>query len=195
VEEARNLPDVTVAFFYCRYQDAERNTFLAVARGILAQLLRQDDSILAYLYDKASRSGQTALSTDSLAKELLEIAIKNHKKLYVVIDGMDECEREQRREIANTFEIFWESLPSNEVDSLRCLFISQDDSAGRKDFAKMQQLKITESDTKPDIRTYANSWSLKIQSKFDLSTEKQRDIEDMITEKSEGTHGYDIEGY
>jgi hypothetical protein len=106
IEEARSLPDVTVAFFYCRYQDDERNTFLAVARGILAQLLHQDDNILAYLYDKASRSGQTTLSTVSLAKELLEIATKNHKKLYIVIDGIDECERDERKEIASTFEMF-----------------------------------------------------------------------------------------
>jgi hypothetical protein len=51
----------------------------------------------------------------------------------------------------------------------------------------MQQLKITEYDTKQDIRTYAKVWSLKIQAKFDMSQKRQRYIEDVITEKAEGT--------
>ncbi|PVH98773.1 hypothetical protein DM02DRAFT_673149 [Periconia macrospinosa] len=186
IEEAKKLPNVAVAFFYCKYEDAERNTFVAVARGILLQLLNQDDDLLPYLYEEASKSGQSNLSTGSLAKKLLETAIKNHQKLYVIIDGIDECEREQRREIVATFESFWDSLPYDEADSLRCLFVSQDDSAARRDFARMVTLKITESDTKYDIRAYASVWSNKIKTKFSLDQDRKQYIEDMIAEKAEG---------
>jgi hypothetical protein len=41
VEEARKLKTATVAFFYCKYMDLDRNSFRSVARGILSQLLRQ----------------------------------------------------------------------------------------------------------------------------------------------------------
>lgn len=159
---------------------------MAVARGILAQLLHQDEGILSYLYDKCSRSGQNRLSTDALAKELLETVIRNYEKLYVVIDGIDECDREQRRDIVSTFETCWESLPPDDADSLRCLFTSQDDSAARKDFAKMVSIKITENDTKRDIRTYAIHRSSEIQAKFSLTEERRQYVEDMITEKAEG---------
>ncbi|CAI6242163.1 unnamed protein product [Periconia digitata] len=186
VEETKKLPDVTVAFFYCRYEDLQRNTFVAVARGLLSQLLNQDEDLLPYLYEKATKSGQTSLSTDSLAKQLLETAIKNHRKLYVIIDGIDECEREQRKEIVSTLESFWESLPYTDADSLRCLFVSQDDSAARKDFARMVTLKITQSDTKQDISSYAHTWSQEIRAKFGLDQNHVQCIENMIAEKAEG---------
>lgn len=42
VEEARKLKPATVAFFYCKYMDLDRNSFFSVARGILSQLLHQN---------------------------------------------------------------------------------------------------------------------------------------------------------
>jgi hypothetical protein len=186
IEEARQIPGVTVAFFYCKYKDTERNTFLAVARGILAQLFQQDEGLLAYLYDKASTSGQTTLSTDSLAKDLLDTMTKSFHKLYIVIDGIDECDRDDRKQIVSVFEEIWESLAPDIADSLRCLFISQDDSPARKDFAQMASLKVTESDSRQDIRSYADHWSSKMQAKFALTQARQKYIEDVITEKAEG---------
>jgi len=182
----RKLPSVSVSFFYCKYQDTERNTFLAVARGILSQLLHQDETLLPYLYEKASKSGQTGLTSNTLAKELLITSVKNCKKLYVVLDGIDECDREERKEIVNVFEDISESFSPDDADSFRCMFVSQDDSLARKDFSKMVLLKVTERDVEKDIRTYAAAWSAKIQSKFELTAERQKFIEDSITAKAEG---------
>lgn len=188
MEEAQKLPGVTVVYFYCKYDESDRNTFLAVARGIILQLFNQDESLLPYLYEKASRSGQRPLSTNSLAKELLETAVKNYKKLYVVIDGIDECENKHRSDIVSTFRSLWESLPAGKVNSLRCLFVSQDDGAAREDFAGIDLLKITEIDTRHDIRVYTNAWSKTIGMRFDLSQDKQQLVEDVVTQKAEGRH-------
>jgi hypothetical protein len=158
---------------------------LAVAKGILSQLLQQDDAILAYLYEKASRSGQTTLSTPTLAKEILEIALKNSPKLYIIIDGIDECAREERKELVAGLESLRDSLPKQD-DSLRCLFVCQDDNAARQDFANMVALKMTESLTRLDVRRYAHTWGTMIGLKFELTNETQRLIEDMITHKAEG---------
>lgn len=186
----RKLPDVSLSFFYCKYQDTERNTFLAVARGILSQLLRQDETLLPYLYEKASKSGQTVLQSNALAKELLTTSVKNCKRLYVILDGIDECDRDNRKEIVSVLEEISESFPPEDADSFRCMFVSQDDSLARKDFSKMVSLKITESDVKKDIRTYAAAWSAKIQSKFELTAERQNFIEDSITAKADGKPHY-----
>jgi Cdc6-like AAA superfamily ATPase len=182
----RKLPGVSVSFFYCKYQDTEHNTFLAVARGILSQLLHQDDTLLPYLYEKASKSGQTVLKSNALAKELLTTSVKNRKRLYVVLDGIDEWDREDRKEIVSILEEISESFPPDDADSFRCMFVSQDDSLARKDFSKMVSLKITESDVKKDIQTYATVWSAKIQSKSELTAERQNFVADSITAKAEG---------
>lgn len=190
IDEARKLAQknqgVSVIFFYCRYLDSGRSTFLGVARGLLSQLLSQDDALLSYLHDKASTSGQTILSTASVAKDLLETSIKNCDKLYVVIDGLDECEKEERRQIVAFFEDICASLPQDEADSLRCLFLSQDDNMARKDFAKIPSLKITEAHTKKDIQAYSLARSKEIQAKFGLAPDRQHVIYQTIVDKAEG---------
>ncbi|KAF2680111.1 hypothetical protein K458DRAFT_393383 [Lentithecium fluviatile CBS 122367] len=191
VEEARKLSGVAVAFFYCKHQDAERNTFLAVARGILAQLLHQDDNILAYLYDERSKSGQPTLQTATLARKLLKLTVKNHQKVYIIIDGIDECDSgEERRNIVTTFGALCQPLNPNDVVPLRCLFVSQDDRSAQKDFSGMAALRMTEADMKKDIKAYASIWSSKIREKFELSLKRQKKIEDEITDNAEGMFLY-----
>lgn len=187
IEVARNLPNVSVVFFYCRYNDNERDKFISLARGILAQLALLDRDLLTYLYDKASSSGQTSLSSEDLAIDLLTTAMQSFEKLYVIIDGIDECDRDERRQIVSFFENLWNSLPQKDQDSLRCLYLSQDDSIARKDHARMSWLKITEAHTKKDIQSYAESRSLEIKTKFDLTTERQKYVEDKITSSAEGS--------
>jgi hypothetical protein len=183
---ARKNQGVSVIFFYCRYLDSERNTFLGVARGLLSQLLSQDDALLSYLHDKASTSGETTLSVASVARDLLETSIKNCDKLYVILDGLDECEREERGQIIAFFEDICASLPQDEADTLRCLFVSQDDNIARKHFAKIPSLKITESHTKKDIQSYAMTRSKDIQAKFKLALDRQENICQLIVDKAEG---------
>ncbi|USP81220.1 hypothetical protein yc1106_08494 [Curvularia clavata] len=186
IEEVGKLQDVQVAFFYCRYLDSARNTFLAVARGILSQLLFKDASLLSYLYEKLSTSGQVTLSLESTARELLEISLKAFEKLYIVIDGLDECEREQRQQIVSFFKDTWESVPSADKDSLRCMFISQDDDISRKDFAAMSSIKITESHTRKDITHFVAARSMIIKQKFDLTEDRKQWIQDQVTKSADG---------
>ncbi len=63
IEEARKLPGVQVVFFYCKHGDSQRNTFLAVARSILLQLLRHNGSLLSYLFEAACTSGENSLDS------------------------------------------------------------------------------------------------------------------------------------
>ena len=177
-----------VAFFYCRYLDSERNTFLAVARGILSQLLSKDDALLSYLYEKVSTSGQVTLSLESTARELLETSLKAFEKLYIVIDGIDECEGDQRQQIVSFFKETWESLPSADSDSLRCMFISQDDNIARKDFASMSAIKITETHTRKDIVQFVAARSTVIKQKFDLTTDRQQWIQEQVTKSADGEY-------
>ncbi|EUC34823.1 hypothetical protein COCCADRAFT_92467 [Bipolaris zeicola 26-R-13] len=185
VEEAMKLPDVHVAFFYCRYLDSERNTFLAVARGILSQLLFQDDALLTYIYEKASTSGQVTLSLEATARELLETSLKAFEKLYIVIDGIDECEGDQRQQIVSFFQSICDSLPPADEDSLRCMFVSQDDNIARKQFANISSLKITESHTRKDIVEFVAGRSKAIKQKFDLTTDRQQWVQDQVMKSAD----------
>jgi len=188
VEEARKLT-LAVAFFYCKYQDPDRNSFLPVARSLLSQLVHQKDTLLPYIYDSASQSGQATLTTISLAENLLNTCLKSFEVVYIILDGLDECDDgEQRKHISRVLKSIVESLPAEGLDShkVRCVFISQDDSVARKDFAAIPSLRIDAEGHQKDIAAYVQVQCRKIQEEFHLSDEKTRKLAVHITDQSEG---------
>ncbi|KAF2088965.1 hypothetical protein K490DRAFT_37933 [Saccharata proteae CBS 121410] len=194
VDEARRLSVPTVAYFYCRYEDAQRKTFIALARTILAQVLCQnEDLLLPLLFDRASKSGEITLTRLSVATELLDIALRTTKKTYIILDGLDECSRDERKMITTWFQNLISSVAPADTDSLRCLFVCQDDGPSRKDLSMVPNFKLHESDNRRDIADYAAFWSRKIQSKFDLTDSKTQDIGTMVTKEANGAVSIDLD--
>jgi hypothetical protein len=186
VEEASKIQFASTVFFYCKHMDPERSSFISVARSILSQLLSQNEVLLPYLYDSASRSGESTLTTPQLAEELLETSLKSWNSVYVILDGLDECDRENRKNIVTAFRRIVESLPIENADQIRCLFVSQDDNAARKDFATISSFKMSAADNQRDIDSYVATCGNKIKEKFGLSEDKTRQLVKRVAEESEG---------
>ncbi len=186
LQQLRSTHPITLGFFYCKYKDSQRSTFNAVARAIIAQLLNQNEELLPYLFEKASTSGEAVLESLTLTKELLETALKSSEKVYIVIDGLDECDSKEKKAIIQWFQLVVAGLPDTEFDSMRCLFISQDDGEVGKVLSKIPAIRIRPEDTRADIQTYATIWSKKIQEKFDLPNEKREDIIATVIERADG---------
>jgi hypothetical protein len=188
IEKARELPNTTVTFFYCKYGDESRNSFLAVARGILSQVLSSEksDDILLYVDEKASSSGETVLSSSKLAKELLETVFQSCKKTYIILDGLDECNRDERKEISTWFCQLVDGLPRREMDTIRCMFVSQDDGIARKDLSMLPTIKLTATSNKSDIETYAKVWHHRIDEKFGPLDPKEMNIANIVTARAQG---------
>lgn len=137
-----------------------------MARAILSQLLVQDKSLLLHLEQNMSTSsGQAVLSSRELAKELLHTVLQS-RKTYVILDGIDECERDHRKEICGWFRSLADLLPAAKQDEIRCLFISQDDGFARKDLSMLPILSMTVDHTREDISTYARHWQGRIEERF-----------------------------
>ncbi len=73
VEELKKVGGTTVLFFYCRQNDPERNTFVAMARSLLWELMVQDDTLVDPLYLASIKSGELNLKTRKVAGEVLEM--------------------------------------------------------------------------------------------------------------------------
>jgi hypothetical protein len=173
VEQAQKLmPPVTVLFFYCKHGQPERNTLHALARNFLLQLLKRDKDLLTYLYRKCCDSGETLLTSRPLIEELLAFAFKSCERAYIIIDGLDECERDERKAITQWFRKLVESLPATEADRLRCLFISQDDGVARKDLDDLVSIKTGAKENKQDILEYSRAEATKLAGIFNLSGEE-----------------------
>ncbi|KAI0146814.1 hypothetical protein BJ166DRAFT_470922 [Pestalotiopsis sp. NC0098] len=176
VQKARELrPAPTVLYFYCKHDDPERDNFVALGRSLLSQFLDHDDELLPTFYQKACRSGETVLESSSLVQELLTLAFGNCRSAYIIIDGLDECPRDQRKVITQWFRNMIENLPINEPERLRCLFVSQDDGIARKDFAGLVTIKIRTEDSQQDVEKYCRVEADKLLANHPLLTKDKVD--------------------
>ncbi|KAI9779019.1 MAG: hypothetical protein M1816_003779 [Peltula sp. TS41687] len=193
IEECQRLSKrhpSSVAYFYCKHNDPKRNNFVAVVRGMLVQILHQNGSLLPYLYEKASSSGERVLESSALAEEILEVALKSLENVYTIIDGLDECDNNEKKRIIMWFRKIIDLRPETESESLRCLFFSQDDGVIGKLLARIPVIPISSEDTKEDIQRYTAAWSQKIQGKFGLPDDRCDRITETVVEIAKGMFLY-----
>jgi hypothetical protein len=174
-------------FFYCKYNNPDQDNFVAIARNLLAQLLRQDKGLLLYFYQKCCDSAEPVLTSPTVVEELLVHAFANCKAAYIVLDGVDECPRDQRKIISQWFKKLVEDLAPSEPERLRCLFVSQDDGVARKDFAGLASIKITTDDNKGDIDEYCQVEANKLKATFKLSDERASTIASTVASSVGGS--------
>lgn len=187
IEEARKLtPKPTVLFFYCKHGDPERNSFLALARSLLAQILEQDQNLLLYFYQECCNSKEAVLTSPEKLTKLLDFAFKNCKSAYIIIDGLDECERDQRKSIAQWFRTLVESLPITEPWRLRCLFTSQNDSLARKDFDEIASLTIGPDDIKNDLQGFCRREADQLRASLYISEDMADSIAATVAQQAGG---------
>ncbi|KAJ5608405.1 hypothetical protein N7537_005024 [Penicillium hordei] len=187
IEEARKLtPKPTVLFFYCKHGDPERNSFLALARSLLAQILERDQNLLLYFYQECCDSKEAVLTSSEKVTKLLEFAFKNCKIAYIIIDGVDECERDQRKSIAQWFRTLVESLPITEPWRLRCLFTSQNDSLACKNFDEIASLTIGPDDIKNDLQGFCRREADQLRASLYISEDMTDSIAAMVAQQAGG---------
>ncbi|KAK4158351.1 hypothetical protein C8A00DRAFT_28632 [Chaetomidium leptoderma] len=135
IDQAKQQTDISVAYFYFAYGDSQRNNFLGMARAILSQLLAQNEALLdCYNSVMAVSCAHGHLSSQQESEKLLETALKS-RKTYIVLDGLDECPRDQRKDICTWFRSVVDKLERNKQDEIRCLFVSQEDGFAKKDLS------------------------------------------------------------
>ncbi|KAH7065669.1 hypothetical protein BKA63DRAFT_571819 [Paraphoma chrysanthemicola] len=188
IEACQQCPTARVCFFFCRHTDGERNGFSTIARTMIAQLITTDDIILDLAYDSATKSSEAVLANGSTAKSLLATALHTYdnaaQSTYVVIDGLDEYTREDRKEIIGWFKEQVRSVPGNDIGRLRCLFISQDDGFARKDLSDCTSIGLTIKHTREDIDSYCQMWHNRIEQRFGPLDPVYENVARVITELS-----------
>ena len=194
VEEARKLkPASSVLFFYFKQEDSDRHNFLSMARTFLMQILEQNPHALDYFYSKCCSSGGALLTSRALIEELLTLALGNCDSAYIVLDGLDECcSRKERGEIVSWFREMIENLPPDVRDRLRCLFISQHDSA-RKDYRDLASITVDADNNEEDIEIFSKVQSERLVVKLGIPKQKAGDIAASVAASAEGKSTLSIE--
>ena len=187
IEEIRKMGRASLTFFYCKYGDNQKNSFLYVLRSTLAQLIQQNEHLLSYMYEKCSSSNEVTLESLGLLKELTTLAIKSTPYTYVLIDGLDECETGEAKKII----IWFNSILGS--GTFRLMYVSQRDNF-EKLFDRAYTLSLDPlhcGEHQKDIEAYASHWSSKIGQKFELPPVLEEQIVTKVTERSKGESYFD----
>jgi hypothetical protein len=188
IEKSKSLPSTIVAYFYCKYKEQERNTFVAVFRAIILQLLAQskDSDLLQVLYERSVESGERYLESQSLCTELLSMAVGSISKsisIHMIIDGLDECENKERKIIISEIT---KLLRDPQPGRVRVMFVSQPETTIRSLLQTATIVRLSESDNAKDIAEYTRHWCSEIQRQFNIDDEKRDLIRTLVCESAGG---------
>jgi hypothetical protein len=184
IDELSKTQGATVAYFYCKHGDENRSSFESVARSILAQLLKQNPDLLSYFHEKANRNDNAVLTSVPVATEMLSTSLRSCSRTFIVIDGLDECERPARKQITSRFRHLVETLPATEMGSIRCMFVSQEDGMAVEDFHGIPAIRILNRNF-GDIANFAGVWQQKIIANFKMES-RHMNIQNIISGRAKG---------
>jgi hypothetical protein len=161
------------SYFYCHDGDQNTDSAIGILKGLTDQLLDQyRDLLLPSFYIRRTSSGDASLRSLHVAKKLLEDCCSIVPKLFLVVDGLDECEATERREALECLTRLVGECNAVEPGKLRVLIVSQYypdiqralQSSGATKLAP-QIIQITETDNESDIKMYVKTWVDKIATK------------------------------
>ncbi|KAF2680197.1 C2H2 domain-containing protein [Lentithecium fluviatile CBS 122367] len=161
IEECKQQDSFITGYFYCHYEGQGTNTAVGVLRGLIDQLLAQYPQLLPPCHTKHSTSGEPSLRSLSLAKQLFENFCSTVSKLFIIVDGLDECEHYERKQLIDTFLEVVTTCEADEPGKLRVLFVSQDYADIRKGIEKLVPRIVALSTdnilNERDIQTFVRS--------------------------------------
>ncbi|RYP79132.1 hypothetical protein DL771_000110 [Monosporascus sp. 5C6A] len=182
-------------YFYCQEEDPEHRTYLGILKGILHQMVDADEDLLPLCVEKAASSGGTNLAEAETAQNIIEAFFEYNSRQYIIIDGLDECDAFEMRQVA-TFFIGQVTKSDNEIKQgrLRILFMSRPMPELDKDKFMPEDdacVELKSTDNADDIRAYVKnripdfSVPRATSSGFNLSEGDREQIESIICRRSE----------
>jgi hypothetical protein len=171
-------------YYYCSQETRTKAT--DILKGIISQLVTLHRELVPYCLDKKNYSSSTNLASFQLAKDILTQYCERIPRLYIVIDGLDECPPADVKPILETFTKLVENCDKYARGKLRVLFISQPLPEIDKIVSSAAVMNLTSENNKDDIRSYCKRRVGEFQAKFQLTEEDQRHTIDLTCARADG---------
>jgi len=94
-------------------------------KGLLAQSIYINTDIISYVYEECSNSRELVLESLEFLKKLLGYTLEGSNPIWIVLDGVDECEKKEKKNMLSwiTTLVMSEEQPGR----IRVLIVSQDE--------------------------------------------------------------------
>lgn len=152
-----------VAYFYCNHDKPETldaaNILASILKQIVGSLPDIPDKII-YKFDQQQRLGQPS-SRHALSelRELLSDALNfvpQNAPIFIVIDGVDECEFEARAELLGTLTSLAAEKPRPTGGGVKLAVFSRNKEDIREELGSCEEIPIQKSDNMEDMVTFMN---------------------------------------
>ena len=174
-----------VFYFYFKYQDPARDSFVTLARALIGQAAIKDHTVLSHIYNEQLKSPEKPLSSFKFSSNILVSVLKSFNSACIILDGLDECKYEEIEKIGSWFMKFVRSAHDATLN-IRCLFSSQNDSCTNKIFKAAPSLALSASNIAVDLRIYCGAKATEVQEKFRLDDENKEKIIEKVLAESKG---------
>ncbi|KAK0111063.1 hypothetical protein ONS95_001443 [Cadophora gregata] len=135
-------------------------------------------------------TGETVLTTTNLAEGFLRTLFEKVETSQVIIDGLDECNSDQRKLILAFFTDVVRICDEREPGRLRVMFLSQDYGDIQKSLLAASSLKLTERENEPDIAIYVQHRTSSIPQNLDLELSTKEIIKESVCGRARGMFLY-----
>lgn len=112
-----------------------------------------------------------------MAESLLRLFCETLSKQSIIIDGIDECDKAQRKLLLDFWLDVVHKTDDRDPGKIRVAFVSQSYPDIEKLLQDSTVLKVTAKDNQKDIEDYTQSWCDKIQAKYDPNQKHTDKIE------------------
>ena len=126
------------------------------------------------------------LSSEALAKELVGVFLQNFGDVHIIVDGLDECEKAERKKIISWLRSVNGLSQRTNSCHMRCVFVSQRDEVSTKALHDLPTVEIKPGDIRDDILVFVKSLGMQIKEKFQISEDAMESMIESVTKKAEG---------
>ncbi|KAL7273058.1 hypothetical protein RUND412_004116 [Rhizina undulata] len=112
IDESMSSSNHAIACFYCKHGERDRQDPVSILSTIIKQLSLMGpegslpQSVVSVFNDHKSKSGEMQLSE---SQKLIASLPENFVQTVIVIDALDECDKESRRQLLNALDIIIKS--------------------------------------------------------------------------------------
>jgi hypothetical protein len=174
--ERKNGPAL---FFYCKHDQPEKNTFTGILRGLLAQILFQDNTLVSCLYEMCSSKDQAGMPT--ILEELAEIAFDGQATLFVVLDGLDECKPGEAEKAISWFSSRQKTMNQADCGNIRLLCVGQRVDVLQRMLSSAADISLENGSHQGDIERYVKERARNIKEEFEISFRMEAEIVARVT--------------
>jgi len=175
-----------VGWFYCKFGNTDKSTLLAILRGVIAQLVKANAQLYPHVLEAKNTTGDLKLISHKVGKDLLAECLQVLEKNCIIIDGLDECDKDVRGEIISLFTRLIKERNDAIPGSVRVLFISTDEADIRKSLSKAVCITLRVSDNFSEMQDYARTWAKRIRDLHALTDQKTEEIVSEVMERADG---------